>query len=118
MNDLSWYATNAAMLALFIESLKRTVLHRLRDRVPLIDQYYSGIVMALAVAVGVAVCFVVKADALVPLEIYGFHPYAGYIVGGLFLAGGNSIIDDVWDNRKLIQAFLESLKKDNTNAPV
>lgn len=111
MNDLQWYATNAATLALFIEALKRFGMHYIRDSYPRFEPYYAGTIKALAVALGVGICFVAQADAFVPLQIYGFHPYVGYTVGGVLLAVGNSVIDDVWDNRTLIKAFLEQLQQ-------
>ena len=111
MYELSWYIQNAVFVAFLVETLKRSGGHWLRDNLPQAEAYYPLMVKALALAVSIVACFVVKADGLATLEIYGFHPYVGYAVGGVMLFGGNTLIDAAWDKRKEIVLILEAFKQ-------
>lgn len=108
MDNLAWYGTMFGLIAFFIEGLKPYGLHALRDFHPWLTKNYPTIIKALAFAIGVVVCALAKRDAFVDAEIYGLHPYAGYVLGGFFLANGNKAIDAVWNKRKDISALLNA----------
>lgn len=108
--EVSWFAQNALYLALFIETLKQSGGHWVRDNLPLFTPYYALAVKLIALVAAVIICVVAKADALLTLEIYGFRPEVGYIVGGVLMFGGNTLIDAAWDKRKTIAALIDAFK--------
>mgnify|MGYP000046714060 CR=1 FL=1 len=116
--EISWFAQNALYLALFVETIKRSGGHWVRDNLPLVTPYYALAVKLIALVAAVIMCVVAKADALLTLEIYGFHPGVGYVVGGVLVFGGNTLIDAAWDKRKTIAEVLDAFAKAKINAPV
>lgn len=110
MYEISWYAQNALYVAFIIETLKRTGAHWLRANLPQAERFYPAAIKAIGLALSILICVVAKADALVTLEIYGFHYVVGYLAGGVMIFGGNTLIDAAWDKRKELAEIAASFR--------
>ena len=116
--EISWFAQNALYLALFVETIKRSGGHWVKDTLPVFAPYYPFVVKGIALIGAVLVCVAAKADFLVTLEIVGFRPEVGYFVGGFLMFGGNTLIDAVWDKRKELQLIIDAyIKSTNDSQP-
>lgn len=114
--EIAWFAQMALYVALFMETIKRSGGHWLRDNAPAFEPFYPLVVKVIALAAPVIMCVIAKADALATLEIYGFHPGVGYVVGGILVFGGDTLIDAVWDKRKILAELADELRKVKLNA--
>jgi len=117
MYEIQWYAQMALYLALFVETIKRSGGHWVRDAAPAFAPYYPVAVKVIALVAALLMCVVAKADALITLEIPGFHPYVGYAIGGVLVFGGNTLIDAVYDKRKTLAELADAFMKARINAP-
>jgi len=116
MYSLEWYAQNAGLVLLVLETLKQSGGHWLRDKYPAALPYYPAIVKAIGLLVAMAIAVGAKADLLLSIDVEGVHPYVGYIAAGIGIFGGNTILDMAWDNKALIKAVLQSYQKAPPNA--
>jgi len=124
MYDINWYMQNALVLALLVETFKRSGGHWLRDnllpRIPRLDEavVYPLLIKGIAFVVALVWCFGAKADVLLTLEIGGFAPEVGYILGGVLLVGGDTLIDAVWDKRKVLAEIGSAWLRGGSDAPL
>jgi len=115
MFGLEWYAQNAGIVLLVLETLKQTGGHWLRDNYPTALKYYPVAVKLVGLLVAMGIAFGAKADLLLSIDVVGVHPYVGYACAGLALFGGNTVLDMVWDNKALLKAILEGYKRAPAN---
>jgi hypothetical protein len=108
--EIVWFAQMSFYVALFVETIKRNGGQWLRDNIPAFEPFYPLAVKVIALAAPVIMCFVAKADALATLEIYGFRSEVGYVVGGILVFGGDTLIDAVWDKRKTLEELIKVFK--------
>lgn len=117
MYEINWYIQIAVVLALFVETLKRSGGHYFRDTYGKVKKFYPLAVKGIAFAAALILCFGAEADVLLTLEIEEFAPEIGYVVGAILIVGGDTLIDAAWDKRKPLAEFVELFAKGKINAP-
>ncbi|NIN36626.1 MAG: hypothetical protein GTO60_16645 [Gammaproteobacteria bacterium] len=118
MYELSEWVMWAGWMLPILEGAKM-VMNNFGLKTRLKDEAYTAVLYGIAFIIGLVICVSFEADLFLSMTgEYRFEPFVGYVAGAVALAGGETLLSEVWDWKHLLR-MLKPAKPGNgepTNA--